>query len=112
VTIKNVVIPWLSGGAVLFGYAAFAWFRQRQRSASPRGTLTPQGYEVAPLSDRLEHVAEELAPESAPALDSEPALPANHRAARHEALFLGRATCALSPFRNNPQQTPTVARRF
>ena len=108
--IKSVVIPWIGGSAVLLGYAAFAWVRQRSRAGSARRALTPVGYELAPFSDRLEHVPEELA------LEAEPALPANTNAAtRHAdlgALFLGRATSALSPFQNKSEQTSTVARKF
>jgi hypothetical protein len=112
VAIKNVVIPWISGGAVLLGYAAFAWFRQRERSATSRAGLSHPEYEVPLLSDRLEHVPEAMALDA----ESDPALPADGNApARHAglgALFLGRATSALSPFDNDPQRSSTGAGKF
>ncbi|MET0789929.1 MAG: hypothetical protein ABW061_00280 [Polyangiaceae bacterium] len=111
--IKNVVIPWVSGGALLLGYAAFAWLRgQRVSRRTERGdTLPANEYEVAPFSDRLEHVPEELA------FASEAPLPANSNQAPvprvdRGALFLGRAASALSPFRNQGDRTSTAAGKF
>ncbi len=123
--IKNVVIPWISGGALLLGYAAFAWLRgQRGRAAGPASApdapavldapephdaLAGDQYERAPLLDQLKRVPEELALDS----EAEPASPANSNgAARHAelgALFLGRATSALSRFQNDPNWAPLTS---
>jgi len=97
VAFKSVAIPWLSGGLVVFGYAAFSWLRaKRPRSYQP---IAPSRHEATqPLSQHLEHVPEELALPR----DSEP-LPANSNAlppsADLGALFLGRVSEALSGVR-------------
>ena len=114
--IKNVVIPWISGGALLLGYAAFAWLRGQRgnaqhltRASEPPDALAPPDAERAPLSDQLKRISEELALDS----ESQPARPANSNgAARHAdlgALFLGRATSALSRFENDPNWAPLTS---
>jgi hypothetical protein len=121
VAIKNVVIPWFSGGALVLGYAAFAWLRGRRggRRADVPDAAVASPSDVAPLAEGLEHVPEELAlnseglehvPEEL-ALDSEaePAPESSERprsvhrdgASHHAgALFLGRVSAAFSPFEN------------
>jgi hypothetical protein len=104
VAFKNVVVPWLSGGALLLGYATFAWLRGRRGAAArAQGGVTLRDYEVEPLSDHLERV-----PEASLAAAEEPAAPANSngpsRQADLGALFLGRAASALSPFQSDPNR--------
>lgn len=105
--IKNVVIPWIGGGAVLLGYAAFAWLRPRERGPVSRAELPRPEYEVAPRSDQLEPVAEGQALEPESSLPAAPSGVARHRDLG--ALFLGRATSALSPFQNEPSRASTAA---
>ncbi|MEI9951781.1 MAG: hypothetical protein WDO74_23075 [Pseudomonadota bacterium] len=100
---RNIAVPWLSSGLVLLGYAAFSW-RRAKRATLERSApkALPRHEAVEPLSARLEHIPEEHA------LDLEPErLPANNnalpRAASLGALFLGRASDALSPFQVGPQ---------
>lgn len=96
---RNVAVPWLSGGLVVLGYAAFSWLRaKRSPHARPERELEQRRLEVAePLAAQLEQVPDEAALD----LESEP-LPANSnalsRTADLGALFLGRASGALSPF--------------
>ena len=95
---KNIVVPWLSAGGLLLGYAGLSWLRARRGAPTRRGDET-----VAPLSEGLERVPEEFA------LDpDEFALPANGNGAPHDsklgASFLGRATGGLSPFSHPDQQ--------
>lgn len=112
-TLRSAVVPWLGGGLVVFGYAAF-WLRSRRAErghSPPRAALVPpDASEPQPekelLSSRLEHVPEELALE----LESEQ-LPANNdavpRNAALGALFLGRASEALSAFHFGPDWPST-----
>lgn len=120
---RSVVFPFLGGGAVLLGYAAFSWLRTRSAALSSSGpstlreaglpevadaTLPARGAEreafVAdeePLSQRSSDLPEVLELD----LDFEDELPMDH-ASLHDsvapedigALFLARATDALSPF--------------
>ena len=98
---KNIVVPWLSAGGLLLGYAGLSWLRARRRAPSS----THQADEnVAPLSATLEHVPEELV------LDlDELDLPANGNGGLHAsklgASFLGRATGGLSPFSHPGEQS-------
>jgi hypothetical protein len=91
--IRSVAVPLLSGGALLLGYAAFAWLRPKPR-ALPR--LSEPREDLEPLSDRLEHVPEESA------LDLSHDPPLDEHASVHPsdlgALFLARATESLDPF--------------
>ena len=111
--IKNVVIPWLSGAALLTGYAAFAWVRGRRR---PESTLIQRASsdsdEVAPLSERLEPLEplERASEDSATA--SELPKHDHNSGARHADLgarFLGRASSALSPFQSAANRGPQLA---
>lgn len=95
---KSVVLPWLSGGLIVVGYAAFNRLRAK-RALSRAASATPSRLPtVEPLCARLEH----LPPEIAVDLESE-RLPANSnalpRSADLGALFLGRASEALSSVR-------------
>jgi len=99
VAFRNLAVPWLSGGLVVLGYAAFSWLRsKRSPHARPAPELGQRRLEVTePLAARLEQVPDEAALN----LESE-TLPANSnalpRTADLGALFLGRASGALSPF--------------
>jgi hypothetical protein len=122
VAIRSVAIPLLSGGALLVGYAAFSWLqskRAKQLVSAPRtlrevGLTEPMAQhsaeasagmcdETTPNSERSPELAELL--ELDLELDFEE-LPQEHAASRHDsvapedigALFLARATDALSPF--------------
>jgi hypothetical protein len=104
VAFKNVVVPWLSGGALLLGYATFAWLRGRKGPIkNSKGGTTLTDYEPEPLSDQLERVPDAFVTDS-----EEQALPANSnglsRQADLGALFLGRAASALSPFQSDPNR--------
>lgn len=100
---RNLAVPWLGGGLVVFGYAAFSWLRAKR---AQRGASLPPHETVEPLSSSLERVPDELA------LDESEQLPANNNAvpsnravpasAALGALFLGRASEALSPFHFGP----------
>ncbi|MEI9936499.1 MAG: hypothetical protein WDO69_04670 [Pseudomonadota bacterium] len=102
---RNLAVPWLGGGLVL-GYAAFSWLRAKRADrerARPRASLPDEVHEpVELLSSHLEHVPDEVALN----LEPEP-LPANNnalpRSAALGALFLGRASEALSPFPFGPR---------
>jgi hypothetical protein len=105
VAIKNVVIPWFSGGALVLGYAAFAWLRGRRgvRRADVPDAALASPPDVAPLSEALEHVPEELAlnseAEAAPESSERPRSVHREGASHHAgALFLGRVSAAFSPF--------------
>ena len=108
--VKNIVIPWLTGGAILFGYAAFAWSRRRPPAPRLNSELSGSDYEPTSVSDRLPHLSEDEV------LESEPApLPSHAGSARHVELgarFLGRASSAFSPFQNQPARTSTADRKF
>ena len=101
--IRNLAVLWLSGGALLLGYAAFAWLRSKRRgapAAAESGRLDRE--DVEPLSQRLERVPEELVLDF-DTLDRDPEYehpPQSRVIAPRSALgdlFLARATEALSP---------------
>ncbi|MEO6600068.1 MAG: hypothetical protein ABIQ16_09370 [Polyangiaceae bacterium] len=99
--IKNAVIPLLSGGAVLLGFAAFTLLRSRRSlvSSLKNGASEEQAEGSVPLVDRLERVSEDAAMASElPEGDDSTPRPAL------SALFIGRATAALSPFQNDPNR--------
>jgi hypothetical protein len=102
VAIRSVAFPLLSGGALLLGYAAFAWLR-----AKPRALLAaqePSFEHVQPLAEHLEHVPESLALDASSdegLLEEEPL---SARSSHIRALFLARLTEALSPFHNQLAQ--------
>jgi len=103
VALRNVGVPWL-GGALVLGYAAFSWLRAkragRERSKSKVLQRCEAHQPVELLSSRLERVEESaLEMESEPRRANDAALP---RSAALGALFLGRASEALSPFRFGP----------
>jgi hypothetical protein len=100
VAIRSVAFPLLSGGALLLGYAAFAWLR-----AKPRALLAaqePSFEHVQPLAEHLEHVPLALDASSDEGLLEEEPLSA--RSSHIRALFLARLTEALSPFHNQLAQ--------
>ena len=105
---RSVTVPWLGGGLIVLGFAAFNWLRSKRTRREHSGMQPSTLARPRPLSATLEHVPDELALD----LDSE-SLPANSNAAsRHAArgaLFLGRATAALSPIHFGPGW-PEVAR--
>lgn len=96
--IRNFAIPWMSGGALLIGYAAFAWLRSHRRPKRA-SLLLPKvdRDEVEPLAQRLERVPEELVLD----MDSEFEVPPQSRVRAPRSalgdLFLAHATAALSP---------------
>lgn len=104
---RNVAVPWLSGGLIVLGYAAFSWLRTKrarptdderaERAARPARSSEPR-------SMRLEQLPDEQA------LDFDSQAPANRnarsRSADLGALFLGRASEALSPFHMGPEWPP------
>ena len=102
---RSVAVPWLSGGLLMLGYAGYSWLRARR--ALPKAPSSPEREPIELLSSKLEHVPEEVAIDDEVAIDyeSEP-LTANNNAARRKAdlgaLFLGRASQALSPFQFGP----------
>jgi hypothetical protein len=126
VAFRNVVFPFLGGGAVLLGYAAFSWLRTRRAALTSSGpsTLREAGSPEMPDATTPERDARS-AEHDAPVADDEPLserspdlpevleldlefedeLPLDH-ASLHDAvapedigaLFLARATDALSPF--------------
>ena len=104
---RNLAVPWLGGGLVVFGYAAFSWLRAKRAQRQSAIAVLPQPESVEPLSSSLERVPDELA------LDESEQLPANSNALPNNnpavpasaalgALFLGRASEALSPFHFGP----------
>jgi hypothetical protein len=101
--IKSVAVSFLSGGALLLGYAAFARLRPRARAVP----VPERRADLEPLSERLEHVPEEQALDVSgdPPLNEQAVLPPSAVGA----LFLGRAIGALSPF--DVQSGPRVAAR-
>ena len=105
---RSVTIPWLGGGLVVLGYAAFNWLRSKrtQRARAELPSLGQQSLE--PLAATLERIPEELALD----LEAEPPS-ANSTAvsssAELGALFLGRASTALSPVQFGPDR-PSVER--
>ncbi|HYQ04875.1 MAG TPA: hypothetical protein VER96_39640 [Polyangiaceae bacterium] len=105
---RSVAVPWLGGGLIVLGFAAFNWLRSKRTRYERSGAHPPTRARPQPLSASLEHVPDELALD----LDSE-SLPANSnassRSAERGALFLGRATAALSPIHFGPGW-PEVAR--
>ena len=95
-SIRSLAIPLLSGGVMLLGYAAFSWLRERSRVADGPTTLREAGL-ATPVRDRVDTLELDL--------DFEAELPPASPALRHDsrrqavgALFLARATSALSPF--------------
>jgi hypothetical protein len=101
VAFKSIAVPWLGGGLIVVGYAAFNWLRDKrlQRERADADRLARES--PKPLAANLEHVPDELALD----LETE-TLPANSNAsARAElgALFLGRATSALAPIHFGPE---------
>ena len=95
---RNVALPWLGGGLIVFGYVGFSWLRaKRTQRGSSTSQVVPRREAVEPLAARLEHVPLELALD----LESEQA-PANSNGPTSNpglgASFLGRASDALSPF--------------
>lgn len=100
---RDVAVPWLSGGLIVLGYAAFSWRRaKRNHHRGPEPEALPASQAVEPLFAHLEHVSDEvvveLAPEQLPANNN-----ARSRSADLGALFLGRASAALSPFQFGPE---------
>jgi hypothetical protein len=116
VAIRSVAIPLVSGGAVLLGYAAFSWLRKKGPTqelhgpttlreagltAEPSESEAPES-DVGPLSERAPELPGVLELD----LDFEDEQRAAHAASLHDsvapedigALFLARATDALSPF--------------
>lgn len=97
---RSIAVPWLGGGLIVLGFAAFNWLRSK-RTRRESGAQLPTVARPQPLSASLEHVPDELALD----LNSE-SLPANSNAASRQAapgaLFLGRATAALSPIHFGP----------
>ena len=123
---RTAVVPFLGGGALLLGYAAFSWLRTRRAALNGPTTLreaglleAPDAFEPSDAGDAraVEHEApvadeQEL---SAPFADVPEVLeldldfedePSSDYASLHDsvapedigALFLARATDALSPF--------------
>jgi hypothetical protein len=88
---------------IVLGYAAYSWRRalRKREGSEPEPKALPSPEVAEPLAARLEHVPDEAALDS----ESEP-LPANSNSASHGAelgaLFLGRASAALSPFQFGP----------
>lgn len=98
---RSAAVPWLGGGLMVIGYAAFNWLRAKrpQRDRADAHRLPHES--PAPLAASLEHVPDELALD----LEAEP-LPANSNASPQRAelgaLFLGRASTALSSVHFGP----------
>lgn len=108
---KSVAVAWLSGGALLVGYAGFAWLRsQRTPRRAHRYATDANPEDVEPLSQRLERVPEELALDFD--ADFEPPANSNGRRQRTDlgALFISRATEAFSPFHAGLEASPATPR--
>lgn len=93
---RSVAIPWLSGGLVVLGYAAYSW----RRATRQRG-----GRESARPPEQVSSRPEQAPPGSArePRSEAPPASGNAHaRSADLGALFLGRASVALSSFQPGP----------
>ena len=100
---KDVAVPWLSGGLIVLGYAAFSWRRAtRKGQQRPERRALSRPDAVEPFATCLEHVSNEgvleLEPEQLPANNNGPS-----RATELAALFLGRASETLSPFHFGPR---------
>ena len=98
---RSVAVPWLSGGLLMLGYAGYSWLRAKRALPKAPSPSETEPIEIELLSSKLEHVPDEVA------IDSEPEpVPANNNALRRNAdlgaLFLGRASQALSPFQFGP----------
>ncbi len=101
--IKSVVVPWFSGGALLLGYAAFAWLRGKRALPS---TPPPPAHEAfAPLAENLERVPEELALRA----EAPHARHSARSAFDHDAQFLDRSIRALDPFQKLATNQPLKA---
>jgi len=99
VAIRDVAVPWLSGGLIVLGYAAFSWRRAKRRHQRLRER---ERSALEPFSAHLERVSDDVVTE----LKAEE-LPANSNAPARRvdlgALFLGRASDALSQFQFGPE---------
>jgi hypothetical protein len=115
VAIRSVAIPLLSGGAVLLGYAAFSWLRKKGPAHELRGPTTLRDAGLTAEASESEAPESEVGPLSRRSLDAPDLLVLDldfedelsaHEASRDDsvapedigALFLARATDALSPF--------------
>jgi len=93
----------LSGGLIMLGYAAFSWRRATRKRERPKSVsdAPPSQGAGGPRLAQLEHRPVKAA---SPAATTSP--PANSNAASRGAelgaLFLGRASAALSPFHLGP----------
>jgi hypothetical protein len=113
VAYKNVAVAGLGGGALLLGYAGFSWLRAKRAARTPGDHFAVRGarrQDVAPLSERLEHLPEE----SALGFEADTDLAANSNAFAHRielgGLFFARATDALSPFHWPDDHIPETKR--
>ena len=96
---RNVAFPLLSGGVMLLGFAAFSWLRGKRASKAE-----PVIRDIEPPADEIPDVLELD-------LDFENELLTEREASVHDsvapedigALFLARATDALSPFRDHSE---------
>jgi hypothetical protein len=95
--IRSVAFPLLSGGALLFGYAAFAWLRAKPRAlvSAPEPRLP---LELQPSAEHVEHVPDTLGIDASSDEAMEDEAPLSARATHIRALFLARLTEALSPY--------------
>ena len=93
---KSVSIAWLTGGALLMGYAGFEWLRStRGRHGARRVSTNPH---AEPLSQRLQRVPRELALNFDDALELAASSNGRKPISELSARFLSRATGAFSPF--------------
>src|SRR4051812_25850033 len=90
VAIRSVAVPWLGGGLMILGYAAFNWLRAKKSSRTRTLAVPRARPSASPLAASLPRVPDELALD----LEAEPP-PANINATTQRAelgaLFLGRA---------------------
>lgn len=90
--LKSIAVPWLGAGLLMLGYAAFSRLRSKypsRESMQPRRLRAPR-----PTSGKL-----------TPQSTSDPPPPSGNAPTRRDelgALFLGRASVALSPFGHAP----------
>ena len=97
---RNVALPLLSGGVMLLGFAAFSWLRGKRPSKKDEPVIRG----IEPPADEIPDVLELD-------LDFESELLSEREASLHDsvapedigALFLARATDALSPFRDHSE---------
>ena len=105
--LKNLTIPWITGGALLLGYAVVNLIRTR--TAARGSKVLPPLRASEPAAPPPESVTQDLELDLDEEFDAAPPSAVSRQSARLGSLFFARATQSLSPadFSTNP---PTVRR--